>query len=181
MKLQNIIQGCAVAVAVAASVAFTSATSAAYVSGEMGYSTEPVVASGWSYDGVNDLLNTDAGQVEVVGGDLAVLLGTSIVQPAQIDYSGNVGSQIIWTAGDFFFELQSVTVLYEFGNFLGLVGQGQIFTRSGTYEATDARWEFSGNYLTYSAATIAEPPAVVPVPAAAWLFGSALLLSLIHI
>ncbi len=69
------------------------------------------------------------------------------------------------------FELTSLNIVDQNSGLLTLDGTG-ILT-GGNFEATNAIWTFSSSSLTGYSMSIAT--AVVPVPAAVWLFGSGLL------
>ncbi len=69
-------------------------------------------------------------------------------------------------------ELTSLNILDQSSSFLSLAGTGVL--TGGGYESTDATWTFSTTSMTSYSMSVASV-AVVPVPAAVWLFGSGLI------
>ena len=80
----------------------------------------------------------------------------------------------IWAVDGFTFDMTSVSVVFQNNNFLLLSGSGTV---SGNgFDATKGIWNFSGQTATQLTFSWSSSSAtVVPVPAAAWLFGSGLL------
>lgn len=80
----------------------------------------------------------------------------------------------VWAVDGFMFDMTSVNVVFQNSNFLLLSGSGTV---SGNgFDATQGIWNFSGQTATQITFSWSSSSAtVVPVPAAAWLFGSGLL------
>ena len=145
---------------------------AAFIEGEMGYSTELDATQQWSANIDLDSVTIGHGEVDFGVGDLAPL-PSELIAPVTFNYDASFEALTIWEAGEFSFELKSVTLIYESSDILLLTGAGLIHSSNSNYESTAAQWQFSGNIFTYSAGTIATPT-IVPVPAGLWLFASAL-------
>jgi hypothetical protein len=155
-----------------AAALFVTQVNAAFIDGQMGYSTQFDPAMLWDVNPLTRTVTIGHGEVDTGVGDLA-LLPTELIAPVVFNYGASFVPLTLWTAGDFSFELQSVVFHYESNDFLALSGRGIIYSSNPNFESTAAAWQFTGNVFTYSAGTIATPT-IVPVPAALWLFASAI-------
>lgn len=173
MEINNLVKSCSIAAVFFFVGQTQAAVVAPFVSGEMGYSTESSPSVIWQFDAAADTITIGNAQVDIGANDLS-LLPSELIAPVSFNYGVGFVPLEIWNTGGFSFVLETVTALFEFGSFLVLEGDGIIYSNTGDFLATSASWEFSGNNLTFSAATIAQP-AVVPVPAAFFLFASAVL------
>lgn len=90
-------------------------------------------------------------------------------------FSGQISNFI--TMGGWSFELDSIVVGAPRNIFLlSLAGTGTLTDTLGSLGSTAAKWSLSSaNRNAYSMTITAVPPAAVPIPLAAWLFGSGLL------
>ena len=81
----------------------------------------------------------------------------------------------LWAIGDFSFDLESVVIIGQGAGALGLAGTGTIhYDGIADYDDTYGTWTFTGNGSSGSLFNFSAGTTVVPLPAAAWLFGSAL-------
>ncbi len=115
--------------------------------------------------------------VDQATGDFAGLPGAAVTTTDfQFDPALAPNPVNLWTVGSFTFTMDSLSVIYHDAYFLLLSGTG-LLTAPG-YEPTPGAWRLSSqtvdqNTFTWSSSTAST--AVVPVPAAVWLFGSGLI------
>ena len=119
-----------------------------------------------------DFTTNMIGASSTATGTLGVTFGTTgAVQDLVFDpFSGPVSGFI--TIGDWSFDLGSVVIgTPRDVNLLSLSGTGTLTDTVGSAGSTAATWSFSSANINDYSMTIT----AVPVPAAAWLFGSGLL------
>jgi hypothetical protein len=123
----------------------------------------------WSKDGTEVSVFNPA--VGVTTGDF---VGQTSVVIADLDYSPFVAIDPLWTTnlGEFSFAIQTLVVVSETADSLSLTGTGLLTSTLLGLDPTLANWSFSAisGPVNFSIATSA-----VPVPAAVWLFGTAVL------
>ncbi|ARN75134.1 VPLPA-CTERM sorting domain-containing protein [Oceanicoccus sagamiensis] len=94
-------------------------------------------------------------------------------------YSPFAPSAISWQSDHFIFKMTSLTVINETRTTLNAEGAGLLIALDNSWYDTYASWSFSGGSINWSYAAIAlgegPRPSAVPIPAAGWLFGVALL------
>jgi hypothetical protein len=120
----------------------------------------------WSTDGSTLTINDP--MVGVATGDLA---GQSVAVINPLTYNAFVPLDPLWTTEDFSFAISSLTIVLNDGVNLTLTGFGTLSSTIAGLDPTNGAWSFSSssNVLNWSSATSA-----VPVPAAVWLFGTAM-------
>ena len=118
---------------------------------------------------------TGIAHVEQAEGDYAGALGDAVTM-TDFQFSPNLDPNPVnvWSVDGFTFAMDQLSTVFQNTNFLLLSGAGTV---SGNgFDATEGTWWLSAQTaqnITFSwSATSAT---VVPVPAAAWLFGSGLL------
>jgi hypothetical protein len=123
----------------------------------------------WSKDGTEVSVTSPA--VGVTTGDF---IGQTVVAIADLDYSPFAAIDPLWTTnlGEFSFAITSLVVIDETPGSLVLNGRGLLTSTLAGLDPTLANWSFSADSspVNFSIATSA-----VPVPAAVWLFGTAIL------
>lgn len=131
-------------------------------------------ATGVDFDGGAGGGAPDGGVANVAQatGDLSGALGLTATM-ADFQFSPLSPSPVtVWSVDGFSFSMSSVASVFQNDTFLLLSGAGTV-SKSG-FDTTAGTWEFSaqtsGNTFSWSSSS-----AVVPVPAAVWLFGSGLL------
>jgi hypothetical protein len=121
----------------------------------------------WSKDGtVVSVVNPTVG---VTTGDF---VGQTVVAISPLDYSPFAAIDPLWVTnlGEFSFAITSLVVIDETPGSLVLNGRGLLTSTLAGLDPTGANWSFSADSspVNFSIATSA-----VPVPAAVWLFGTA--------
>ena len=121
-------------------------------------------ALGWSHDGTT--LSVTDPTVGVATDDFA---GQTSVTINDLDYNAFVPLDPFWVTDDFSFAISSLTIIFEDADNLSLEGSGMLTSTIVGLDPTVATWSFTGGVLNWSMGTSA-----VPVPAAVWLFGTAM-------
>lgn len=154
------------------------AANAAFVDGTLGIggAFNPVNASNTpvTLDVATGIDFTSDGLVLTSSGDLSFAFGTPVTMT---DFQFNPLSPVgvaVWSVGGFSFNMDAISINTQNSSNLSLSGTGVV---SGNgFDATAGTWEFTAQgsqsaAFTWSSSSVA----AVPVPAAVWLFGSALL------
>ena len=118
----------------------------------------------WSHDGTTLTILDET--IHSGAGDLA--FETSVVLN-DLAYNPFVPLAPLWETDNFTFSITTLVIDLEDATHLSLTGFGILADKNGILEDTAGTWDFSGGIVNWSSAT------VVPVPAAVWLFGTAVL------
>jgi hypothetical protein len=160
--------------------ALAAPASAALLTGDIGFGGDFTTTGGVSGN-LSDVTGIEFGSVKVDDIFTGAFLAKGVAEGDTVLLNDVTFSPFLsivnplWTVGDFEFELTSVDVIHQSSLFLLLSGIGNI--THPDYETNTGSWILSansvGSQFNFSSGTSAAT--VVPLPAAAWLFGSALL------
>lgn len=142
---------------------------AAYIDGAILFSSFD-----WGRSGGN--LGVSGPQIVAQVDDLS---GQTAVAFTDFQYLPFVAQDVVWESDDYRFSISSLSIIDESSDGLELDGVGLLADKNGVLDDTYATWGFSGGVINWSLSTIATGfgprPSEVPLPAAAWLFGTALM------
>jgi hypothetical protein len=130
----------------------------------------------WSKDGTALIINDP-----IIGLTTGDFVGQTTMTVNDLDYSP-FAPGTWWTTDDFSFAITTLTLVFENPANLIISGTGTLSASLAGLDPTFGRWSYSSGDLNWSAITSGElvgdpvvPPSAVPVPAAVWLFGTALI------
>jgi len=155
----------------------SSTVSAATINGSLGVGGVYAATGGSDLSDVSLLTLTNVGATFAVDDIALFVVGDpAVVANGILNLDSFVAGANFWTVEGFMLDITSLEIDSAPRTESALLLSGAGILSGNGYEATIANWTFSTQSLTsYSMTATASGIAAIPVPAAAWLFGSGMI------